>query len=233
MKKIEMMKKVGLLALMSVFLFSGTLFAQESKNYISARVGYLMPGDSDPNWADFDSVFNFGASYGHFVSDNFSFEIGIEQYSLESDVSTNSGLWYTDDHSIIHIKRDTEINVMAIPLTGKYHFPVNNNFNAYIGAGIGLYFNDIDQNIVATANNHNDRKIDSPSDSGSCFGFHALAGADYQLSPNFSIGAEVKWSVANQTVTNIELNDEGERRSNDEDVNVGGINLNAVVKYLF
>lgn len=235
MKRMEVMKKVGVLVIMSVFLLSGTLFAQESKNYITAKVGHLKPGDSDMDLIELDSTFNFGASYGHFFSDKFSVELGVEKYSLESEVSRSSGYVLIGTGELLYVKQTSEISVMAIPITAKYHFPLNNNINAYIGAGIGLYFNDVDSQKDLTGRNYNNR-IYSISDSGNCFGFHATAGADYRLNSNFSIGTEVKWSMANQSIKMKELelvgNHVESRDSGDADIDVGGLNFSVVVKYI-
>lgn len=229
------MKKVGIIVIMSVFFLSGTLFAKESKNYITAKVGYLTPGDNDMDLTELDSTYNFGASYGHFFSDRFSVELGVEKYSLEGEASRSSGLMLIDTGELLDEKQTSEISVMAIPITAKYHFPVNDNINAYIGTGIGLYFNDVDFKTDLTGRNYNYR-IYSISDSGSCFGFHVTAGADYQLNSNFSIGTEVKWSMANQSATVKELvivdNHLEARDSGDKDIDVGGLNFSVVVKYI-
>jgi opacity protein-like surface antigen len=121
--------------------------------------------------------------------------------------------------------------------TGRYHIPITNIITAHIGAGIGLYLNDVDAKLALATSNESET-IDTLSASGSCFGFHAAAGADYQLNPNFSIGAEVKWSMANQSfkIAEWSVTNQGrleKEEAGEEEVNAGGINFSVIGTYMF
>ncbi len=131
-----------------------------ASNYLTAKGGIFFPAAGGLN-----DGYNIELAYGldtSYMMPNSAVEIGLGYYNAS--------------------RRQNELSVLPVTAT----FLLNNDpagpLNVYGGAGVGVYFSDLET-----------RDID---DSDVNLGLHFLAGVDFPLSPNISFGPELKYVVA-------------------------------------
>jgi len=165
------MKRMLVFSMVFVFavVFSSTVFADENRLGIGARVGYLNYADDSYDeygaTIDFDDGVIFGANATYIINDYFSLEL-----SLSHCKDTDAELGYYGVSTDIG-----ELSMTPLLLTAQYRIPTYfaMNFSPYLGAGLGYYFNDFDPNALA--------KEFADVDIDDSLGWHVNLGADLFL----------------------------------------------------
>lgn len=225
------MRKIGIAMLFTVLLLAGELSAAESSNYGALKLGYFMPNNDSDGLEDFDNRGCIGLAFGHKFSKQFAVEIGYEYYSTEGDFYESLTLEDADTGDLVHgiLSEEDKITVWTVPVTAKILFPVSNELTGFLGAGIGFYNVKGESDVTWSASGYYPVNVGSMSDTGNCYGFHLVAGADLAISSNAALGLELKWSKAEQE---LEGEIDGEEIELD-DINVGGTTINFVGKVFF
>lgn len=215
------MRAIRLMVLLSLLVMPAELLAAEPDNYGVIKLGYFLPNSDSEGLKHYDNTAGFGVAFGHEFSRGIAAEIGLDYYTTAYEASGAIQVVDAESRQVIdgRYTLDRKISVRAVPATVKYCLPVSNQIKVFTGAGIGYYWVDFEADLSVTA--QADR---STSDSGTCFGYHLVAGAQYAVLTNLALGLELKWSKAEQ-----EIAAEGKTF----DVNVGGTAINLVGKMLF
>lgn len=128
------------------------------------------------NMTDGDDGSGVGLVVCYVPSQIFAVEGAIEFLSVDAEVTG--------------VGTDVDVDIIPLSLTAKYLVPVSNRFLPYLGAGVGVYFNDAD-----------DIEMDNS------LAIHVLGGCDLMLSESWSIFGEVKytWSSADSDTINDDI----------------------------
>lgn len=225
------MKKIGLIVCIGVVMFSENLFAAGMHDYWAFKLGCFLPNDDRDGLKDYETAASLGLTFGHEFSREFAIEVGGEYYSTELKASEP---YYGNDIidagtgdpiSGLTVHYDNEVSVWSIPITAKLLIPLSNELTGYLGAGVGFYTAAFRGDETFKAPGYEPLPGDSISDSGSCVGYHLVAGADLAVSNNMAVGMELKWSEA-------EINFE-EAGYETVDMNIGGTTINLMAKIFF
>jgi len=169
------LRKVLFLTLGLLFTVSNALYAVENdrhlrkKNALSIKLGGIFFQESDftDYWKiDAQNLSNFAweFAYERKISSHIGIEFTLGSYS--SDEASKNTLIFGDSF-VVDIK-----NVYFSP-TLKGHFPLNNSFVFYGGAGPDFCYTEVDCTyIIGAATNHS-------SDEFFALGVHGLAGIEY------------------------------------------------------
>lgn len=144
-------------------------------NYLTIRLGAFMP-DDDAYYLD--NGFAIGGAIGHNFNRNFALEVGLDYTVTDFDDEYGYYNYMTDDYE------DAYVTTLGVPVTAKFLVPLSNTVDLFAGAGFGVYFTDIEMK---------DDYYDN-GDSDTRFGFHALMGADFKMSPNAAVSMELKYT---------------------------------------
>lgn len=157
--------------------------AEVPSNYVSLKLGGYFPQSSDLE--DFNNGFNVEAAFGRNLSPHFALEFGIGYFKTDFDVADF-------DPMIGSITENDEITVYPVTVNAKL---IHNVGKAEIfgGVGLGAYFTKAESTITIGGSTASD------SDTDTAIGFNISAGANYNISTNAFIGAEIKylWAKAN------------------------------------
>ncbi|MBT0663841.1 outer membrane beta-barrel protein [Geobacter pelophilus] len=176
------MRKMLALICMTAILAISTAQAEaqniKGKVGVTARLGFLIPADSDynDNKLETDAGFNFGGGFIYGIDKNWAAEIDITRTEFGSNrvSGANTG----------------DFEVTNISLGGQYRFEINHpTLTPYVGAGLDILLSDYSH----------------PQDSVSVdttVGVHASGGIDYFLTRNIALNAEGKVVVAPETDIN-------------------------------
>jgi len=169
--------------------------AVPSYNYVVGKLGAYIPTSNDLK--DFNTGFNGEFAFGHYFNPYLGLELGIGYFQTEG----NSNVVYPGA-----TYRGNE-NIEVTPLTAslKFILPVNIWVEPYGIAGIGAYFI---YDHIDVSNHHHDYL----SDNTTSFGAHLGGGINFNIAPNFFIGAECKYVWLNPSLYG-------------GDVNLGGVRL--------
>jgi opacity protein-like surface antigen len=171
-----------------LFFFPYSVFGQDSSNYFMVKAGLYSPtGDLDDD--DFDDGFNGELSFGHYFSPHCSLEGAIGY--ITTDMSET-------EPGFPPINIDVDILAVPLTLTAKGIYPIN-NIEFYGGAGIGIYLwkAELDGSAGAVS--------DSDDDGGAEFGFHIMAGVNFNISDNLFLGIEAKHIWTGEVTAEFEL----------------------------
>lgn len=161
-------------------------------NYGALKLGYFIPNNDENGLKDFNQTWDVELAYGRMLTKNIAAEIGGTYYSTKND----------DDDV------DAKVTTWSIPVTVKYIYPATKDIDIFAGAGFGYYSSKIEAN--------------DESDTGDGWGYHAVVGADYKITPDIALGMELKWNRV--TAKNSDW---------DDNPNVGGTSAKICAKYLF
>jgi outer membrane protein W len=168
------------------------------ENYATIKLGAFMPNDD----ADvLDNGFAIGGAIGHNFNRNFAVEIGLD-YTFTD---------FKHDYSY----EDAGLITLGIPVTAKFIVPLSNQVDLFVGAGLGLYFTEIE------FDHHDYYDDDSVDDTN--VGFHCLIGTDIKMNSNTALTMELKYTEIEQDF-NYYYND---------NLEVGGTTAYVGVKFLF
>jgi opacity protein-like surface antigen len=136
----------------------------------------------------FNSGFDGEAAFGAFFTRNFAAEVGIGYFQSSSDtvsVSTPYGL----------ATGKAELTVIPVTATGKLVYPIQ-NVDLYALAGLGIYSGEMKATATLAG------LTSSESSSDTAFGFHLGGGVAFQLTPEFTLGAELRYTILEATFFN-------------------------------
>jgi opacity protein-like surface antigen len=196
---------VFLLAVAMVIPVSGVSFAQGVS--VELKGGAFIPTRDldDDHW---DNGL-YGELAGTYRESNMGVQAGVGVYTSDNNDS------YTDSVAG-RVKRDDTLTVIPVTLSflGFYD---NEPLHVYGGGGIGYYFADIDSELK-----FRDLGIKSKdSDKDSVFGYHAMAGLEYNITDNIYIGAEGRFVFTNNA--EFTLKDKGQTVDYETDLSGGVI----------
>ncbi len=134
------------------------------------------------------------------LNDGYNIELayGLNTSYLHPNSAVEIGLGYYNAD-----RRRTELSVIPVTATFIINSDPGGPFNLYGGAGVGAYFSDLEVNNV--------------DDSDVNLGLNFVGGFDFPMSPNLSLGPELKYVVAGKH----------------NGVRVGGLFLNLGLKLRF
>jgi len=225
------MRKIGLMVSIGVVMFSQAVFAAGPMNYWSFKLGCFLPNEDRDGLKDYNTAAGFTLALGHEFTRELAIEIGGEYYATELK---DSRPYYGDDFydadtgdpiSGVRVSYDNDVTVWVIPVTARFQFPLSNELIGFFGAGIGFYNARFESNETFRAPGYVPFAGDSFSDTGSCVGYHVVAGVDLAVSRNMAVGMEVKWSSAE-----MNFEDQGYQTL---DMNIGGTTVNLAGKIYF
>jgi len=185
-----MMKKsvlVFLLAVSLVLLISGVALAQAGK--VELKGGWFVPnGDLDEDHWDNGTYGELAATY---YESNMGIQGGVGVYTSDlNDTHTDSVLG--------KVKEDNSLTVIPVTLSLLGYYD-NGPLHLYGGGGIGFYFAEIESKL-----NFKDAGFKwKDSDKDSVFGYHAMAGLEYDITSAFYIGVEGRLIWTNEAEFNL------------------------------
>jgi outer membrane protein len=162
---------------------------------VTARLGFLVPADSDLGISkiETDAGFNYGGGLIYLINQNFAAEIDVTH--------TEFGSSRTDGRDM------GDFEVTNVSLGGQYRFELDNKkFTPYVGAGLDILMSDYDH-----PNGHLD--VDT------VLGVHASGGIDYFVTPRFALNAEGKAVIAPEA----DINNAGGHIGNFDPSSVSGM----------
>jgi len=190
--------KIGIVvAFGCALLILGPLSAFGQDNYLAFKAGIYTPtGDLTDDGADFGTGFNGEIAWGHYLMPNFVIEPAV-------------GYFTTDD--TIDGFLDVDVWVVPVTATAKYMVPLQTG-DVYFGAGLGVYFAEAEMEAFGM----------EQSESDTVFGGHIVAGANFDLNPQWFIGVEGKYLLTGEFDPEI-----------DDGVDLNGYTFSAVLGYRF
>ncbi|HHP7234726.1 MAG TPA: outer membrane beta-barrel protein [Desulfobacterales bacterium] len=149
-------------------------------NYLAFKAGFYTPnGDLTDDGADFDSGFSGEIAWGHYVTPNFVLEPVVGYFETDDSFSDPLASFSFD------------ISVIPITITAKGIMPLQFG-EVYLGAGIGLYYTQIDADVTFMGMSASD------DDSDTVFGGQIVAGANFDLASNWFLGFEGKYLLTEE-----------------------------------
>jgi outer membrane protein W len=133
-----------------------------------------------------DSGFNAGLGFGYFYNPNFAVELAWEYRTNDSSVELDDGNSFQDGNYASNL----------IMLNGYYFFDKINKWTPYLGAGI-VWGQEID---IDLERNGTERSFSEGGD----FGYQAFAGVNYELSREWVIHGELRYTA----ISSIDLSAE-------------------------
>jgi outer membrane protein W len=167
------------------------------ENYATIKFCAFMPDDTDV----LDDGFAIEGAIGHNFNRNFAVEVGLDYTSTNFNVNYdyNKPNMYT----------------LGIPVTAKFIVPLSHQADFFVGAGLGLYFTEIEFD--------HDYYYGNSSVDATTIGIHGLIGADIKMNSNTALTMELKYTEIEQDFHDY-YND---------NFNVGGTTASVGVKFLF
>lgn len=190
------MKKLIVLTIMLVCVNVSSVFAGQ---YVTGKLGVYFPDESA-----FDDGTNVEAAFGWDYSD--LFPGAATQNPVLKNVTLEAGIGYyeadfSENTPFGRVKGD--LSVVPLTLTGIYHHPLSGtDFNLYGGAGLGLYFSEVDVRVDGLKDD----------DSSVEFGMRLVGGGEYLIRPQFSFGAELRLDLVSDDVGGVFVNVGGKYR---------------------
>lgn len=159
-----------------------------SSGYATLRFGLFMP-DDDLGLLD-DGV-AIGGAIGSNLNRNFALEIGLDYTTANLD---EGYAHYNYDYP-----GDAYVTTLGIPVTARFIVPLSQNVDLFAGAGIGLYFSDIE---FDDGYNDHDNGFDDTS-----LGYHTLIGTDIKMNPVTALAMELKYTEIDRDPDDASLYD--------------------------
>lgn len=131
---------------------------------------------------EFDTGFNGEIAFGHYFTPNIAGELGIGYFKSETDTA------FGFDPSLGLVTADAELTVIPVTLNVKLAYPVG-GIELYALAGVGVYISEMKIHGTVPAFGLSI----SDSDDDTAFGFNLGLGANFNITPNVYLGAEVKY----------------------------------------
>jgi opacity protein-like surface antigen len=155
-------------------------FTQPGETYVTARLGAVVPQSSDLK--GYDTGLAFEAAFGYRATPNFAFEGGIGRFAM-----SRSSTFY--DPSIGTYTENDESSAIPFTFTVKAIAPTP-RVDLYALAGAGVYLVHAKAEAVQSG-----FSLGSMSDDASSLAIHLGGGIAGRVSPNVSLGAELKYII--------------------------------------
>lgn len=165
---------VAFIASMLICLAGGPASAENAgKLGVTARLGFLVPADSDlgTSKVETDAGFNYGGGLVYLINNKWAAEIDVTHTKFGSNLTdgTNSG----------------DFDVTNVSFGGQYRFEIDNKkLVPYVGAGLDIILSDY--KLPSGVNLDVDAVV----------GAHASGGIDYFVTPRVALNAEGKAVIA-------------------------------------
>lgn len=180
-----MRKSIFVASLLSMLLCLATapVFAENTgKLGVTARIGFLVPADSDLGIykIETDAGFNYGGGLIYLINQNWGVEVDVTHTEFGSNLTDG--------------RDGGDFDVTNVSFGGQYRFEVaNKKLVPYVGAGLDILLSDY--------------KLPSGTrlDVDTVLGAHASGGIDYFITPQFALNAEGKGVIAPEA----DINDAG------------------------
>lgn len=191
-------------------------------NYGTLKLGYFIPNNDGDGLKDYENSGSFGLALGHVFTTSIAGEIGWEYYTTKEDYSETGNVSVNGASPIFGAwSSENRIMVWSLPITAKYLIKAPKDVILYVGAGVGLYFTRLEIENRTLTSGDTRYLYDDLSDSGRCWGYHFVAGADVYINPAITLGGELKWNKAQQGIEDSDR------------INIGGSTFNLVAKHYF
>ncbi|ACM22115.1 outer membrane protein, putative [Geotalea daltonii FRC-32] len=154
---------------LSMGVTAGSAFAGSIQNRlgVTGRLGFIIPTDSDLNDFKINSDAGFIGGGGII-------------YGLDKNIALEADITHTWFGSSLPSGRDTgEFSITNIAMGGQYRFPTAEKLSPYAGAGLDILVNDYEGGDVDTV-----------------LGGHISGGADYFITRNLAVNAELRAVLA-------------------------------------
>jgi opacity protein-like surface antigen len=159
--------------------------APPPSSYLQLRLGIHVPQASDLD--GFNNGVALEAAFGYRWHPNFAAELGIGYFKTSSDtVQTTSGA--------------VDASISSIPVTASLVLiaPLGNvELKGLVG--VGLHATTFDARVGGL----------SGSDSNTAFGFHIGGGASVALTPQVSLGADLRYYIVKPSFAGVDINIDG------------------------
>jgi outer membrane protein W len=205
------MKKTHLLGLIAGLIALPAVAGAED-TYLSLKGGVFLPnGKSGNGLNSFDAGYSVDFSLGYRLEQYVAVELGTGVYTAKGSTATAT----TSD----------SMELFAVPVTVTVKGLLSlERTELYAGAGGGYYFGAMDRKQTRGA-----ASADETSHGGA-LGYHVVAGADYRLNKNVSLGAEFKWFATKPELEFTDLENGGKTKNKWE---LGGSTFGLAAKYWF
>jgi outer membrane protein W len=204
------MNKILLYVLTAILLCTGISFAETKRSSIEITAGAFSPDGDYDDYGGWENGNDMTVSYIAKINDFFAVETGLHAYNTEME----SGWGYYD--SLFGFSEvDGEVTSLGFNILGRVYHQFNSGFRVYGAAGLGLYFNEIEQSVLGIRY----------EDDGRGLGVILKAGVDYVFTNGFYLGVNIKTFANSQE---IEFYD-----GTKEDVDLGGTSYGVTVGYSF
>lgn len=154
-------------------------------SYLQLRLGVHVPQSSDLD--GFNNGVALEAAFGYRWHPNFAAELGIGYFKNSSDtLQTTSGA--------------LDVSISSIPVTASLVLvaPMGNvELKGLVG--VGLHSTTFDASVGGL----------SGSDSNTAFGFHIGGGASVALSPQVSLGADLRYYIVKPSFAGVDISIDG------------------------
>jgi opacity protein-like surface antigen len=170
-------KSILILSLAAILLTNASLALADS-NYFVVKGGLYAPSSThNVNTVNFDSKDGFvaEAAFGHYFLPVLAVELGAGYFESKASPAVPAG--------------EMKLKVVPVTLTAKAGLPLG-ILEPYAEAGVGAYITKL--NVSAAGGNLS-------SDTKGAFGVHVGGGVNFNLLPNFFVGAEGKYLWAKQS----------------------------------
>jgi len=192
---------VLLMATLTVILSVSPVFSDTSgiilgKNYVVVKGGMFAPGSTDLK--GFSTGFNGEVGYGRYINPYFALELGLGYYQTSNSVSgsVSSGSDY--------MSGTAKLDLWVIPATlaVKLIYPIQ-QCELYALGGAGAYFvnSKFSYSGTATIGGQTYNGSSSSNSNTAAFGGFAGAGANFNFTNNWYIGAEGKYLWTRPTLS--------------------------------
>jgi opacity protein-like surface antigen len=178
-----------LVASVAPVMGAGPLVVGGPSNYVVGKLGAYIPTSND--LSGYDTGFNGEFAFGHYFNPYLALELGVGYFQTEGDVIVvYPGATYHGDE---------KIEVTPLTASLKVSIPVSIWVEPYAIAGIGAYFV---YDHINVSNSHHDYI----SDNATAFGVHLGGGINFNINPNFFVGAECKYVWLDPSLYGADVN---------------------------
>lgn len=160
--------------------------ASGRETYVLGKIGAVIPQHKDLD--SFDNGLAFEVAIGREISPNFAIEASVGRFSFSG---SQSG--YDPSVGAV-VTASADVSAISVMGSLKAIAPLD-KFSVYALAGIGVYF--ISASGDASAPGYYPV---SYSDNANTVGFHVGGGASIRVSPQATLGAELKYVIATAKV---------------------------------
>lgn len=160
------------LVMLTALLLAMTSAANAAEQYWTAEGGFFFPASGD-----MDNGFNFEGAYGTRLVDIVPVLGRKAPFWSKLWIEGGGGYYHSETSGLLV---NSDIDVISLTLSALLRQPVNQVFDLYGGAGLGLYLIDSDWN-------------DGRGDRYSDLGAQAIGGAAFHITPQVDLTAEIKW----------------------------------------